>query len=197
MPAVKVGYARTFLAFSAFVVAFFGARIFTTAYPSTVVVNGGIHFHHFWYGLGMVVVAGWLGIASFHPSLNRLYATVFGLGGGLIADEVGLLLTFGDYHSELTYVFFVILVFAIVGLALVWRFGDDLMEELEEVGRGEGLAHLGLIVAGLSALPFSIGAYGYGIGVAAAGAAIAILGSAVHRRSARAGPVPEAENHPA
>lgn len=191
MPTVKVGYARTFLAFAAFMAAFFGARVFTTAYPSTVIVNGGIHFHHFWYGLGMVVAAGWLGIASFHPSLNRLYATVFGLGGGLIADEVGLLLTFGNYHSELTYVFFVIFVFAIVCLALLWRFGNELKADLEEVERGEGLAHLGLVVAGFSALPFSIGAYGYGAVTVVAGATIVVLGSLVHRRWAGPGPIPE------
>src|SRR5437867_11445754 len=45
---------------------------------------------------------GWLGIAYSSDRLLRTYALVFGLGAGLIADEVGLLLTFGDYQSELT-----------------------------------------------------------------------------------------------
>src|ERR1700691_4237778 len=98
---VRINYGLAFLALSAFMLSFFVARIFTTLHPDTVVVTGGVHFHHFWYGLTMVIVAGWLGIVSNHPVLDRVYATVFGLGGGLIGDEVGLLLTFGNYHSEL------------------------------------------------------------------------------------------------
>src|SRR5271169_6019252 len=118
MSTVKMNFGLASLALSAFVVSFFGARIFTTINPDTVVVSGGVHFHHFWYGLAMVVAAGWLGIVSFHPTLNRVYATVFGLGGGLIGDEVGLLLTFGNYHSELTYVFFVAFI-CVVSLLLI------------------------------------------------------------------------------
>ncbi len=55
-----------------------------------------------WYGLGMVTLAGWLGIAFNRPRLVRTYAIILGLGAGLIGDEVGLLLTFGDYQSSLT-----------------------------------------------------------------------------------------------
>jgi hypothetical protein len=93
----KTNFGLTFLALLSFIVAFFTARIFTTINPDTVVVSGGIHFHHFWYGLAMVATAGWLGISSNHPSLRRVYAVVFGFGGGLIGDEIGLLLTFGNY----------------------------------------------------------------------------------------------------
>src|SRR5271169_6467255 len=100
---VKMKYGLTFLALVAFLVSFFGARVFTTLHPDAVVVTGGVHFHHFWYGLAMVVVAGWLGIASTNPRYRPILAIVFGLGGGLVADEIGLLLTFGNYHSPLTY----------------------------------------------------------------------------------------------
>src|SRR5713101_1381080 len=86
---------------------FFGARSFAVLNPNVVVVQGVIHFHHFWYGLGMVTLAGWLGIAFNRPRLVRTYTIIFGLGAGLIADEVGLLLTFGQYQSDLTTDFFV------------------------------------------------------------------------------------------
>src|ERR1700730_15233302 len=92
-----------FLALGAFLIAFVGARLFTTIFPHTVIITGGIHFHHFWYGLGMVLVAGLLGIVTTVRSHNRSCAIIFGLGGGLILDEVGLFLTFGNYHSNLTY----------------------------------------------------------------------------------------------
>jgi hypothetical protein len=45
-----------FLALLAFVMSFLSARAFATLNPRTVAVTGGIHFHHFWYGLIMVVV---------------------------------------------------------------------------------------------------------------------------------------------
>ena len=34
-------------------------------------------------------------------------AIVFGIGGGLVGDKIGLLLTFGNYYSELTYTFLI------------------------------------------------------------------------------------------
>src|SRR5271157_6543564 len=97
-----------FLALLSFVTSFLVARVFATLNPSTVVVSGGIHLHHFWYGLVMIVVAGWLGIVYNRPQFVQVYAIVFGLGAGLVGDEVGLLLTFGDYNSSLTFFFFVI-----------------------------------------------------------------------------------------
>src|SRR5437667_7042898 len=44
----------------AFVASFLGARLFATLNPTVTVVRAGIHFHHFWYGLAMVVSTGWL-----------------------------------------------------------------------------------------------------------------------------------------
>src|ERR1700747_957502 len=109
----------SFLGTMGFLTGFFGARLFAVQNPNVVLAQGGIHFHHFWYGLGMVVVAGWLGIAQLDPGLRRLYAVVFGLGGGLIGDEAGLLLTLGDYHSDLTY-FAVVAIVAVAGLLLLF-----------------------------------------------------------------------------
>lgn len=54
-----------------FVAAFFGARSFATFNSTAVVIQNGVHFHHFWYGLAMVTVAGWLGIAFNEERLNR------------------------------------------------------------------------------------------------------------------------------
>ena len=98
--------------FLSFIAAFLSARLFTTLFPSTLVITGGVHLHHFWYGLAMVALAGGLGIVYNRPQCRRFYAVVFGLGGGLIGDEVGLLLTLGNYHSDLTYFFFVTVVLA-------------------------------------------------------------------------------------
>jgi hypothetical protein len=180
----RVNFGPSALALSAFLVAFFGARVFTTITPDTVVVTGGIHFHHFWYGLGMVIVSGWLGIAYTHPTWNRIYATVFGFGGGLIGDEVGLLLTFGNYHSELTYVFFVAFVCVVTLLFLMLRYKEPLKRDLADVTRGEALAHLGIVIVGFSTLFFSFDLLVPGSGIALLGMVVAIAG-VVHARRSR------------
>lgn len=170
-----------FLSLASFVASFFAARAFTTLFPTTVVVGGGIHFHHFWYGLIMVVAAGWLSIVSNRPQYDRIYAIVFGLGAGLIGDEVGLLLTLGNYYSELTYEFFVaILSFA--GLAyLAFRYRSQLEGAVLSLRAGERLAHVGIFLAGLSALFWAFGRFDLGLAMLAMGVVITAFGLALHR----------------
>ena len=152
---------------------FFVARIFTTLSPHTVIVSGGIHFHHFWYGLAMVVVAGWLGIVSILPTHRRVVALIFGLGGGLIGDEVGLFLTFGNYYSQLTYVIGIGIVGGASLCLLLFIWGNKLKQDVMELGHGEQLLHLGVVIAGLSVLGFAfdaalLGAATFGIGIVVA-----------------------------
>ncbi len=104
------------LALVAFMTSFVLARLFTTLYPDIVLVRGGYHIHHFWYGLSMLVIGGWLGISYDNERISRVAAIVFGAGGGLVGDEVGLLLTFGDYLAGITYTF--VIVFA-TGISLL------------------------------------------------------------------------------
>ncbi|HME19099.1 MAG TPA: hypothetical protein VKF15_05150, partial [Nitrososphaerales archaeon] len=179
---IRINHGLAFLALSSFMISFFVARIFTTLNPDTVIVSGGIHFHHFWYGLAMVVTAGWLGIVSAHPALNRVYATVFGFGGGLIGDEVGLLLTFGNYYSQLTYEFFVGFICVLVLLALVVKYRERLERDVMALDRGETTIHIGVVVAAFSALAFSFGFVAIGSGVALAGIIVALAGIALRRR---------------
>jgi hypothetical protein len=172
----------TFLALFSFVVGFSAARIFTTVYPDVVVQSSGIHFHHFWYGLFMLVVAGWLGIASNRPEHDRAYAVIFGLGLGLVGDETGLLLTLGDYRSELTYVVFVVGLGGAVMLFLSVRYWEQIRDELLRLGKGERVFHLGIGVAALSALPLAFDSLTVGMGVLILGVAVSLAGVWLHRR---------------
>ncbi|MGH9917725.1 MAG: hypothetical protein ACRD6W_02465 [Nitrososphaerales archaeon] len=181
----KFNFGLTFLAVLSFTIAFFAARIFTTINPDTVVVSGGIHFHHFWYGLAMVVTAGWLGIASNHPAWRRVYAVVFGFGGGLIGDEVGLLLTFGDYHSQLTYEFFITFVCFVTLATFAIRFRANIKRDLVEVERGEATVHLGIMTTCSSALPFAFGSLLTGSALIVTGVAFAAIGLAGRGRRRR------------
>ena len=78
-------------------VSFVMARLFTILNPNVVLVGGNFHIHHFWYGLALLSVGEWLGISYSGEEVDRLAAVLFGAGGGLIGDEIKLLLTFGDY----------------------------------------------------------------------------------------------------
>lgn len=179
-----INHGLAFLGLLGFITSFLMARAFTTIKPHTWVLVGGIHFHHFWYGLGLVGIAGWLGIISMLPAHRRVYALVFGLGGGLIGDEVGLLLTFGDYHSQLTFVFFVaFLTFATMALLLI-SYRDKLKHDVIELETGERMAHIGMVIAVLSALGFTVDVL-LGSLILCTGVLIALFGWYRNRRSVR------------
>ncbi len=170
-----------FLALLSFVVAFLTARAFTTLFPSTVVVTGGIHFHHFWYGLAMIVVSGWLGIARDDPRFRRAYAVVFGLGGGLVGDESGLLLTLGNYHSDLTYFVVVSIVAASALLILLGRYRKELKSDVLSISNWERVTYLGVAIVAVSFLPLSVGYLLPGAAILVLGVAVAALALWWHR----------------
>ena len=170
-----INHGLAFLNLLGFVTGFLVARTFTTIKPQTWMIVGGVHFHHFWYGLGLVVISGWLGIISTLPTHRRAYALVFGLGGGLIGDEVGLLLTFGDYHSQLTYVFFVAFIAFAAMVLLFTTYKDKLKRDVIELETGERVFHIGVAVAVLAVLAFSINVL-LGLLLLCIGVVIAIIG---------------------
>jgi len=104
----------------------------------------------------MVTLAGWLGIAFNRPRLVRTYAIIFGLGAGLIGDEVGLLLTFGDYQSSLTTDFFVGVVGFIILASTLVRYRKIVMKDVIHTSWNERLVYIGINLAGLSAIFFAV-----------------------------------------
>ena len=144
----------TFIATLAFVVSFFGSRLFATLLPNTVVMPGGIHLHHFWYGIALISVAGWMGIAWRNERLYRLYAILYGLGAGFVGDEVGLLLTFNNYQSELTYLFFIAAISFVIIATLFLRYRSQLQEELLKLSVRERVAMIGVFITGFSVFFF-------------------------------------------
>ncbi len=169
-------HSLSFLAALSFTAGFFGARIFHTVFPDTEVFIGTIHFHHFWYGLGLITLAGWLGIAYNSERHNRIYAVLFGLGLGFIGDEVGLLLTFGNYTSPLTYDFFVAAICFIVLLSLLVRYRKEVELDVIKLGTRERLIHLGIFLAGFSTIFFAFDVLYLGVPFAIAGALLLLAG---------------------
>lgn len=141
----------------AFVTGFLGARLFATLNPKVVVVQNGIHFHHFWYGLVMVIASGWIGIALSSVWLSRNLAIVFGLGVGLIGDEVGLLLTFGDYNSNLTEIFFVAAIAFIILATLLSKGRKHIEMDVININWRERGTQVGVFLAAFSGIFFASG----------------------------------------
>ena len=138
------------IALLSFIFSFIAARTFTTFYPSTVLVSNGIHVHHFWYGIVLLAIGGWLGISYSGRETDRVAAILYGAGGGLIVDEVGLLLTFGNYWTGLTYTFLIILLAFVTILMLFNRYRQPIMTELAELARNKVSLYLGVFLAAVS-----------------------------------------------
>jgi hypothetical protein len=139
----------TFIATLAFIASFFGSRLFATLFPTTVVTQGGIHLHHFWYGIALISVAGWMGIAWRNERLYRVYALLYGLGAGFVGDEVGLLLT-SNYQSELTYQFFIGTMSFVIIATLLIRYRGQLEAELLKLTLRERVFLIGVYLTGFS-----------------------------------------------
>jgi len=165
-----------------FVASFLGARLFATLNPTVTVVRGGIHFHHFWYGLAMVVSTGWLGITLSNERMGRNLAIIFGLGAGLIGDEVGLLLTFGNYTSNLTEIFFVAAIAFIILVTLLSRGREHIEREVINISRKERLTQIGVFIAAFSVIFFAVEYWAIGLVVLALGVLVYLWGFERERR---------------
>jgi len=101
-----------FIVLSAFIFSFFIARAFVVLLdvpisPAHQLWMKGYRIHHFFVGIGLLAIGGWLGYIRCGHRVTQISAALYGGGLGSIVDEFGLLLTFGDYWSPLSYTFFV------------------------------------------------------------------------------------------
>ncbi len=183
----------SFVATLAFTAGFFGARLFHLFFPDTMVFIGDIHFHHFWYGLVLMGIGGWLGIAENDDRYNRVYAVLFGLGAGFVGDEVGLLLTFGDYYSTLTFDFFVAAVVAIILITLLLRYWKEIENDIIHATPRERVLQIGIFLAGFSTIFFAFANPYLGVPALVVGVLLVLWGLAIHRRIAH-GPDPGSPN---
>jgi hypothetical protein len=139
------------LALLSFMVSFVMARVFTILNPNVVLVGGNFHIHHFWYGLALLSVGGWLGISYTDEEVDRLAAVLFGAGGGLIGDEIGLLLTFGEYWTGLTYMLLIFFLTLVSIVILFIYFSKIINLELTKF-----LRHRSAIYSGIFLVVFSM-----------------------------------------
>ncbi|MGB9713896.1 MAG: hypothetical protein ACPLZC_02825 [Candidatus Bathyarchaeales archaeon] len=140
------------LALASFIASFIIARTFTSLYPKIVWEVSGYHVHHFWYGLAMLAIGGWLGISVENERLNKVASILFGAGGGLIADEVGLLLTLESegYWAETTYTLVIIFLALISTTTLIVKYSKNLRAEFPQFFKSNMSLYLGVFLATVS-----------------------------------------------
>ena len=73
-------------------------------YLGTNIILFGYHIHHLFIGIFLIALAGWLSITGRSRLTRGELAIIYGIGLGLFMDEVGLLLSWGDYWSATTYI---------------------------------------------------------------------------------------------
>jgi hypothetical protein len=138
------------LAMMSFILSFMVARTFTILSPTTTWTSGGYHIHHFWYGIAMLAIGGWLGISYQNDRINRLAAILFGAGGGIIGDETGLLLTLRDYWTGMTYMLIIMFLALVSMLILLLKYSRVMAAEFAELTRNKESIYVGIFLAVVS-----------------------------------------------
>jgi hypothetical protein len=98
----------------------------------------------------MLAIGGWLGISYSNERIDRLAAILFGAGGGIIGDEAGLLLTFGDYWTMLTYTVIITFLAVVTTMITLIRYAGAVQSELSHFTRTNASLYVGAFVAAIS-----------------------------------------------
>jgi len=140
------------LALISFACSFAIVRMFTFQNPSVTFRPFGFHIHHFWYGILMLAVGGWLGISYNDPRIDRISAIIFGAGGGLIGDEVGILVTFEgeNYWAGISYTFATILLAVTSILVLINKYSAVIKKEFGVLSGTRGGFYLAVFIEAVS-----------------------------------------------
>jgi len=139
----------TVLALFSFAISFAIARTFTTLHRNIILKIGGFHVHHFYYGMILIAIGLCLVLALRQERIVRPAVVLIGSGGGLIGDEVGLILT-GNYWTGITYTV-VIFFLAFVSIGLLFkRYSKTISEDIRGLTLSRATFYFGIILATVS-----------------------------------------------
>jgi hypothetical protein len=149
---LKTRPSLSILALISFIAAFTIARIFSSINPRVVLVIAGVHIHHFWYGIAMLAIGGWIGISVENKRANRIAAILFGAGGGIIGDQAGILLTLSAhaYWANFTYTLVIIFLAFASMLILLIRYNKIIRTEFTEFLRSDAGLYFGVFLEVIS-----------------------------------------------
>jgi hypothetical protein len=86
--------------------------------PSLELWIGNYHIHHFFIGILLLAISGWIGLVGNQKKYKYTSSALYGGGLGLLIDEIGLLITWGNYWAKQSYVFGVIVIVIFLSIIL-------------------------------------------------------------------------------
>ena len=92
--------------------------------PSLELWIGNYHIHHFFFGILLLSISGWISLIGSKKKYRMISAAMYGAGLGLLIDEIGLLVTWGDYWAKQSYIFGVIVIFIFLSIILYEHIKD-------------------------------------------------------------------------
>ncbi len=104
------------------IIGFYVARFFVILFPDFKLIVFGYHIHHFYYGVVLLAISGSLAITFKGIKMVRVSCILYGLGLGIIFDEIGFFLSGGDYWSEITFIIFYSFLATSIMLYFLWDF---------------------------------------------------------------------------
>ncbi len=93
-----------FIILIVFLLSFFAARVYSLYFGHSIFISG-YHVHHFYFGMLFLSAGGILGVLSVGKKQMQFASGLIGIGIGLFADELGLLLNCTTASRECTYAF--------------------------------------------------------------------------------------------
>lgn len=109
---ISISFLTSFLVARLWVLYFKAVGSVTPEVTYTVgrnVVLGGYHIHHIAYGIALVSLSAWLAINYWSKSVARISSILYGLGLGLIVDELGFIIGGMKPYQGDTEVFYVVI----------------------------------------------------------------------------------------
>lgn len=102
-------------------------------YIGTNIILFGYHIHHLVPGIILISLAGWFAIVGSDLFSRRDLALMYGIGMGLFMDEVGMLLSWGDYWSTTTYILSLLLAGVFLNLIFFPAFWNEVKKQLVHI----------------------------------------------------------------
>jgi hypothetical protein len=99
----------------------------------------------------LLAIGGWLGISYKSERISKLAAILYGAGGGIYGDEVGLQLTpAGNYWTGITYTLIIIFLAIVLLLALFFRYSRVIATDFAGLTRSRAGLYFGLLLGVIS-----------------------------------------------
>lgn len=106
--------------------------------------------HHLYYGVALLIIAGWIAIIYKDRNLTRINSLIYGAGLGLFFDQIGYMLThFENYWDEITYTVVIGIGLILLNIIYFPDFWKSVGSELKSVAEEKNLRYGPLNLIGL------------------------------------------------